>query len=179
MEPDKETRKLPVKLTRDEYDAKASELAAKLMLAEEMKASLKSVTKNMNDQIAGVAKEIGTLTGIVRTRIEERDVECVEIRDEDRMVMHVVRCDTKDIVETRPMSAAERQLVMFPTSRLRVVGEAVVEEESQAGFVATAEDGSPLPEQQQPSVPDTPAEGEKVSGDTTTMPAPEDDKSNE
>ena len=174
MESDKETRKLPVKLTRDEYDAKAQELSARLTVLEEMEASLKSVSKTMKDSIEGVKIEIKLLTKIVRTRIEDRDVECVEIRDEDRMVMHVVRCDTRDIVETRPMSASERQLVMFPTSRLRVVGESVVEETSS---IATAEDASNLPEQQQ--VQENAVEGEKVSGDTAVMPPPEEAEQHE
>ena len=162
MENSNATRKLPVKLTRDEYDAKAQELSARLTTLEEMEASLKSVTKSMKDSIEGIKAEVKILTKIVRTRIEDRDVECVEIRDEDRMVMHVIRCDTRDIAETRPMSAAERQLVMFPTSRLRVVGDNVVDTPD------VTDDGKTVISEQQ----EDPA-AEKVSGDTTTMPPEE------
>lgn len=130
MSLDKEIRKLPVRLTRDEYDSKAQELSAKLTTMAEMENALKSVQKNMKSQIEDIKELIGVLTKTIRNRTEDRDVECYEVRDEDRMVMQIIRCDTSEIVETRAMSPSERQLVMFPSRPRAVENDTVITEEA-------------------------------------------------
>ncbi len=117
---EKRTRSLPVKLNNEELMAKGQELAAKAGEISEAKDDLKSVGKTMKDQIALMEKELDVLVRIVRQKMEYREVECVEVRDNIRMVIQIWRCDTNEIVETRPMTQVERQLSMFP-DRLRVV----------------------------------------------------------
>jgi uncharacterized coiled-coil DUF342 family protein len=121
MESSVETRRLPVRLTRDEYDAKAQELTAKLMQVADLESDLAEMSKSMREKIKEENGNIKRLTTIVRSRQEDRDVECYEYRDSDRMIVQVIRQDTSEIVETRPMSASERQLVMFPDRSMRAV----------------------------------------------------------
>ena len=125
MESSVETRRLPVRLTRDEYDAKAQELTAKLMQVADLESDLAEMSKSMREKIKEENGNIKRLTTIVRSRQEDRDVECYEYRDSNRMIVQVIRQDTSEIVETRPMSASERQLVMFPDRSMRAVTDEV------------------------------------------------------
>jgi hypothetical protein len=153
-----ELRRLPVKVSQQEYIAKSAELGRKLTEKTNLEDDLASVSAAMKKKVKDIDKEIAELGSIVNTWIEHRDVECVEVRDEDRMVMHVIRLDTHEVVGTRVMNDSERQLVMFPTTHLRVVEDKVVE--------------TGVPEDLVPQhIENTEMPVEKVSGDTTTMPA--------
>ena len=121
MESSVETRRLPVVLTRDEYDAKAQELSAKLMQVADLESDLAEMSQNLRKEIKNEKINVRLLTAIVRSRQEDRNVECYERRDNIRAIVQVIRCDTSEIVETRPMSAAERQLIMFPDRGIRTV----------------------------------------------------------
>jgi hypothetical protein len=116
----KETRKLSVKLTEDETRAKGLELAAEVANLEDSKDSLKSVSKSMKDQIEIIERKISILVQIVKTGKEDRDVECIEIRNETLMTMETYRTDLHELVETRPMTVNERQLTMFPSKLIAV-----------------------------------------------------------
>lgn len=119
----KETRNLPVKLKDDERATKSLEFARAYKELKEAENSLKSVTKSMEDEITSRSASVDRLSHVVDTGIEHREVECIERQDRERLIVEVIRCDTQEVVQTRAMTANERQLVMFPTSKLRIVGD--------------------------------------------------------
>jgi hypothetical protein len=114
MNSTKETRKLSVKLNEEECRAKGKELASENRKLEVEKASMKAVAKSMKENIEMIEKHIADLSEIVNSESEDREVECYEIRNERLMTVEVYRADLHELVSTRPMSASERQLVMFP-----------------------------------------------------------------
>lgn len=100
-------RMLAVRLMADEVAVKADELARELAdfevaeeLAKERAAQAKAALKEREDKISKLAM-------IVRTRREERSVDCFKTADLQRKVWSVFRDDTGELVETEPMTAAE------------------------------------------------------------------------
>lgn len=171
---DKETRRLSVVLTEEEVRAKSLELTNQLLKLEEAKNDLKSVNKRMKEDIEKLEKGIGVLTRTVNTGKEDREVECVERRNEITMTIETYRCDTGEMVATRAMTPNERQLTMFP--RLRAV-EGRVDPESGEPAEKQVVNGEPLPAEGEPvaeiAVIDPAAEQVQSEPITETVEAPE------
>jgi arsenate reductase-like glutaredoxin family protein len=109
------TRFLPCKLTEEEVKAKAVDLATTITDLEDLQDEFEKLKKTMSEQIKSKEKEYKRLAVIVRDKIENREVECYLRRVDDKLIMQVIRADTYEVVQTRPMTDGERQLVMFPT----------------------------------------------------------------
>ena len=109
------TRFLPVHLGKQELEAKSQELANAITELEELKVEYERIKSTMNGQIKEKEKEYKRLAIVVRDKIENREVECFTRRSERNLTIEVVRADTYEVVQTRPMTESERQLVMFPT----------------------------------------------------------------
>jgi hypothetical protein len=102
-------RDLPVKLTDAEWAFYANALAveqARRAQAEADKAESMSAFKATIDKHKAKEAELGEK---VRSREETRAVECFERFDYKRFVVDLHRDDTGELVETRQMSASERQ----------------------------------------------------------------------
>lgn len=104
-----ETRKLPVKLTKDELLKRGDELAATELAIEELKAERSIVTSKINEQTTQRA----LLAHTIDRGTEERDVKCTWVEDFPKNVYRLKRDDDGKEVDTRPMTAADRTGSLF------------------------------------------------------------------
>jgi len=143
---EKETRSLPVKLTQDEVRVKGKELSKNLGEIQTLKNSLKRITDDTNAQLKKLGLDSVNLQRMVDDEIEYRQVECVDRNNYDRFQVETYRCDTMELVFSRNMTPNERQLVMFPTAKLKAVNDtpqSVNEiQEVKADEAAAAQDAS-------------------------------------
>lgn len=105
-----ETRSLTTRLEpleRYERGMQASALLQQHGQLEEAKKAAASKVKAEIDRVALAMKEAARAA---RDGHEVRDVQCAWHRDDARALMVLTRTDTGEVVETRPMSTAERQL---------------------------------------------------------------------
>lgn len=107
-----ESRHLPVKLTQREVLTK-SKIAAKgmheLKSLEDDKAE---VTKDYAEKIKKKRRDLDTLASEVHTGTEVRPVECDLMPRWSEHMMDLVRPDTGEVVESRPMTHSEKQTEM-------------------------------------------------------------------
>jgi len=96
-------------MTREERMVKSLGLAQTIEKRDTIRGEKKLANESFKERIGECDEEIAKLTKQVKTGLEERPVECAEImRWPDKMV-DIVRTDTGDIVESRPMRADELQ----------------------------------------------------------------------
>jgi len=120
MELTQTTRILPVKLTEAEVALSANEMARAVEERDEMidgvdqiKEEAKAEVKNLDNQITRADAIISDLAYQVRTNTQKREIECVWNRNDESSHMELVRKDDGDIIETRPMTAQEKQKGLF------------------------------------------------------------------
>lgn len=103
------TRNLPCRLTEDELRQRGDALAEvvqELHAEEQRQADVKAQMKARVTELE--AKQ--TRFAITISRKEEyRDIECDVFGDPERGVVELVRRDSGEVVETRPMTEDERQ----------------------------------------------------------------------
>jgi hypothetical protein len=109
-------RQLPVPLSEHEALRKAEELSAKLADRRDVDDEHKYRAAEYKQRAKVLDSEIALLGDEVRHRREFRLVECKEEPDHQASVMHMIRTDTGEVVSSRPMTAEERQVTMFPRS---------------------------------------------------------------
>jgi len=124
------TRNQPVKLEEAAIRQRSSKLAStvsrKVLLQQEqaaLKEHAKTQVRDMQDQIDVLAMEEFHLARIVLSRVEYQDVECEvvpELVDQQHMV-NIVRKDIGEVIETRPMTREERQIVLKFPDQLKAV----------------------------------------------------------
>ena len=73
----------------------------------------KSVAKRFTGELEEAGMEIARLAGIITAGKEPRQIECEIVADPVRLVIAYVRTDTGEEVESRPMTAEERQRGLF------------------------------------------------------------------
>jgi hypothetical protein len=98
-------RNLPCKLTEAELLARGDAMAA----AELKIDTLKAERRGVNAQIREQTDERNKLAHTIESELEHRPVICKWIADFTHNVFRLVRQDTGDEIETRPMTAADRQ----------------------------------------------------------------------
>jgi hypothetical protein len=76
----------------------------------EKEAALKSVTTQIKSEIAKTEAEMAGLAEKIRSGYEQRRVECKKILDFTLKTVEVIRLDTGETVQERPMNADEAQL---------------------------------------------------------------------
>jgi hypothetical protein len=101
-------RKLPVELSEEELAKRASELAAKELEKDRVEEQKKAV----GAPIAGLKLAIRRLSQVVDTGVEEQEIPCDEIFDDDKMEVRLVRHDTGDEIHVRPYSSLEREAMV-------------------------------------------------------------------
>jgi hypothetical protein len=106
---------LPVKLTPDEERSKGKE-AARIgrectTMHLEM-AQLKIAMKQKKEALADKARAIVDLHHEINTGQEYREVQCREELDHTHLVVHTIRLDTGEVIETRAMTLDERQVTL-------------------------------------------------------------------
>lgn len=110
------TQSLPVKLTREERELRASQLTETIAKHDQTDGERKAAATSYKAKIDGLNEEIRKLAGAVRSGLEHRDVE-VEERPTSDFMINIYRTDTTELVDTRSMTDAERdryaQAVLF------------------------------------------------------------------
>jgi hypothetical protein len=104
-----EPRWLPVPLTDDELLLRGNELARALEEKSELEERLKSERDDIKSEIGTRNERILKLRGSIRSKREQREVLCEWSRNDERMVMELHRQDSGEVIESRPMTAEERQ----------------------------------------------------------------------
>ena len=113
-----ETRQLMVTLDDAQVAVRAHSLASRIDLRrqqnqelEDHLADAKQAAKSMKLQLADLDLSIIDLGATVRTKLERQAVECQWTRNEEAKppLMELIRTDTGDLVESRPMTIEERQ----------------------------------------------------------------------
>jgi hypothetical protein len=106
-------RTLSVELGDEELKQKSDVLATRIEELDEVEQQRKSAMDGFKDHIKEIQGDISSLARQLRTRRENRVTPCMWERDDARMSMLLIRQDTGEIVETRPMRDDERQPSLF------------------------------------------------------------------
>jgi hypothetical protein len=109
-----ETRTLPVRLTEDEITQRGRAIAKFVKDQTEIEEAKKTAMSGFKEKLDVCAESIGKLSRSITTGEEDREVECHWNKDFGRRVADLIRNDTGEVVETRPLSADEMQEKLFP-----------------------------------------------------------------
>lgn len=104
------TKEIPFDLTDDEVREYSEQLARGIQDIEGMKGARKIEVKQRNVEILELQDQVDDLADKVINRTELREVECEWRKDFDAAMMVMVRLDTLEIVDSRPMDEDEKQL---------------------------------------------------------------------
>lgn len=104
-----EIRNLPVKLTESETLTRGEELARTVEQYKAEEAAEKDRAKKAKEGLLALRTRMETLSRVVDTRTEHRDIPCGWHYARATLTAQLVRRDTGEVVETRPMTQAERQ----------------------------------------------------------------------
>lgn len=107
------TVELPFDLTDDELRDRGAEQARKLQERAAVDEERKDKAKSYKDRIDEIDAKIATLADAIVTGRELRPVVCEWVADNARAVMNLVRTDFGTVVQSRPMTEAEKQRAMF------------------------------------------------------------------
>ena len=101
------------KLTTTETVERGQELDRQEEKYQRIDTEKKSVAKRFTGELEEAGMEIARLAGIITAGKEPRQIECEIVADPVRLVIAYVRTDTGEEVESRPMTAEERQRGLF------------------------------------------------------------------
>jgi hypothetical protein len=110
------TRKVPYRLTEEERLLRSDELAIATREMYEAEAHRKAVAKELKGKVDELQEKVKELSAIVEEKTELRPTECQWARDDGRKTMVLLRVDTGEVIETRPMTEDElalRQVDLF------------------------------------------------------------------
>lgn len=118
MEPiTKITRNLKCDLTPEEWEAQAMRHAEVEQGMRSLEAQRKQVTADLKAQKEALDAELERIGHKVRTKTEYREIECEQQMWPREGVVVVIRLDTGDEIERRPMFDSERQLELVDQDR--------------------------------------------------------------
>lgn len=107
-------RTLPVNLTYKEREERAKELADAITTHDQIDEERKDVAKDFRERLKGANKNIRRLAVCVARGTEDRPTVCEWRSSPERALVYLVRCDTGETIESRAMSAAEREAALQP-----------------------------------------------------------------
>jgi phosphopantetheine adenylyltransferase len=108
----REFKMLPCKLTVDEVDDRRRTATAKVEQYNEVEAEKKEAVKDYTDRMKSLRSEINQNAREANTATTMRDVECDVVYDYDLKMVRIVRTDTGEVWQTRPMNRDEAQTRM-------------------------------------------------------------------
>lgn len=108
-------RDLPCKLTTDERERTAQALAQALDDRELVEEQKRETASQHKAQLEVLDARIGALKKRVISGEEVRPVPCHVVDDDRRYVVEWFRSDTGELVDSRPMTAEERNRILHPT----------------------------------------------------------------
>lgn len=100
-------RALPTRLSPEERDDRARELARQVREKGRVESAAKESASEFKEQIKAIDKAIFRLSEAANNGVEERDVECHEVLAGNQVT--VFRRDTGEVVETRAATKQEMQ----------------------------------------------------------------------
>ncbi len=103
------TRKLSVPLSAKEKENAIKNLVAKMDLVEALEEEKKAMVDGFKAKITQAKADIMNARQLVRNGAEIRDVNCQEIRDYKAGQFRIIRMDTEEVVDERPLTKEERQ----------------------------------------------------------------------
>jgi len=109
---EKERRLCSVKLSEAERVARGDEMADCEVKIEGLKAEQSELAR----QVKTHAKRRNELGHSLDTGTEQRELLCEWVPDYPKNVFRLTRPDTKEVVDTRPMSATDLNHELFPTN---------------------------------------------------------------
>lgn len=109
---EKERRLCPVKLSEAERVARGDEMADCEVKIEQLKAEQSELAR----QVKTHAKRRNELGHSLDTGTEQRELLCAWEPDYQKNVFRLTRPDTREEIDTRPMSAVDRNVDLFPGS---------------------------------------------------------------
>jgi hypothetical protein len=110
-EGEKVTRSLKCKLTPEEVAARGQELANQIGDRHQVELEKKAEADKFKAQIQEIDSRCTELATEIRDKAEWREGEVVAERDGDQMVL--IRLDTGEVIQQRPLKDSERQVKMF------------------------------------------------------------------
>lgn len=114
-------RLLPVRLTAKEAEARAQSLAATKLEIDRLSVEAKVMASNYKDQLKGLGEQLRRLANVVKAGEEQRDVPCDVTLDFTEGTYYVLRTDTGEFLDTRPLTEGERQLNLPQPEKAKVV----------------------------------------------------------
>lgn len=106
------TKSLPVKLTQEELLSKSGELAGTVQDYATEERRQADVKAQLKARLTELDARRTQLAFVVARQEEERDVRCDVIADLNSLVANITRVDTGEVVQSRPLTDAERQDVL-------------------------------------------------------------------
>lgn len=105
-----EFHNLPCSLTLPERAEAAQELANVIYVAESLELEKKSTMAGFKSRMDCIKERIHNLSRKVKDGIEIRPVDCELQLNHTKMTAILIRLDTQEIIEERPLTAEEKQL---------------------------------------------------------------------
>lgn len=105
-----EPHKFPFPLSEESKAAVATELASAIQEIESLDGEKKSVVAEYNGRVKVVQQRIHTLSYKVTSGEEMRSVDCELKLNYTKLIATLVRLDTQEVVNDRPMTDEERQM---------------------------------------------------------------------
>ena len=109
-----ETRSLLCPLTLEEKRQRGESLAQKRQEWDSVESAKKAAVQHAKAEQDRIDSEADRLAEAIRTGHEHRDVEVIDRKNLDTRTMDTVRCDTGEVIESRLLTGAERQVAIFP-----------------------------------------------------------------
>ncbi len=107
-----EMRTLPHALTDEELLQRGQQQARALEQYDQADADRKAAADQFKQKMTTCWAEAQRLSGIIRTRQEYRETECMWVPDYDHGTVALFRCDSHEMVEERRMTPDELQARM-------------------------------------------------------------------
>ena len=107
------TKWLPVALTESKILDRARTMSQRCKEKEELEAEKASVNRVFGERLKKLTGEVARLSNVVSTGLEDQSVECSEITSYLDRTCTIVREDTGEVVETRPLYESELQVALI------------------------------------------------------------------
>src|SRR5262245_17265236 len=98
-------RTLSVKLTQEEFDQRAADLANVNKEIESLTSKKKSAASEFSSKIDDAKSRLSRLVSVVAKRAELREISCLQRINKELRIVEIVRTDTSEIVETRAVTS--------------------------------------------------------------------------
>jgi hypothetical protein len=110
---EKRTIYLKCNFTEEERNTMARQVTELISKKAEAEGKLKSVSTQIKSEIAGIDAEMAKVSEMVRSGYEYRNVDCEVRSDYVAARVVIIRLDSGEIVEDRPMRMEETQRELF------------------------------------------------------------------